>query len=161
MMDIINTIGNGLWKVVAWFFCWRTYNRTPITNIFDNICNTLYSNIVILFHDIPGIKNNYLCIHGVQQQEVYARLLLIPVKCPLFGLPSLHLFPIPVFHACVYMFLFCVRPAVLVWGGVGEYVIQCIFATQPDSVYLTQIFCRYCDCRRINRNMKNFVGEYS
>ncbi len=81
-------------------------------------------------------KNNCLCIRGVQQQEVYARLLLITVKWHLFRLPSLHLFPSHVFHACVYMFLFCVRPAVLEWGGVGEYVVQCIFATQPDSVYL-------------------------
>jgi hypothetical protein len=105
-------------------------------------------------------KNKYMCRRGVQQREVYARL-LTDNSDTYWGYHHSIYSPLLYFMHVFIGFYLCSAGSIRRGGGIGKYVIQCIFATQPDFVYLAQIFYRYCDCRRINRNMEKFVGEYS
>ncbi len=64
-------------KAIAWLYCRRTCNRTLIASNVDTMCNNLYSNFVILCHDIPGVYYVHVHTWRVQQREIYTNLLLI------------------------------------------------------------------------------------
>ncbi len=92
-------------RIVAWLFCWRTRNRTPIASDINSMCNDLYGIIVILCHDTPGIITctcaYVTCVAAIDLCEIVTGTTVTPIEVTAH---SIH--PSPVSHTCVYMFLF-------------------------------------------------------
>ncbi len=98
--SILSILYNELWQgyCIAVLPAYMQPN-TIASNI--DTCLHLYSNIVILCHDNPGIY--YALVHTcrVQQRVIYTILLLIQ-QWRLCGYRTSHPFHTPALHACVY-----------------------------------------------------------
>jgi hypothetical protein len=118
------------------------------------MCNNLYSNIVILCRDILGVLTcscaYVTCAAARDVCKFVTDTTVTPIEVTAH---SIH-FPLLCFiHAFI---CFCLYSA----GSIkrrrgGEKMSYSVFTAQSDSAYFTHIFYRYCECRRVDRYLRN------
>ncbi len=91
-------------KAIAWLYCRRACNRTLITSMSIHVQQPVQQYCYSVPY-IPGVY--YALVHTwrVQQREIYANLLLYNSNA-YCGYRTPHPVPTPMFHTCVYTFLF-------------------------------------------------------
>ncbi len=123
-------------------------------------CATTCTALLLFCAMILQAYDMHMCIRDVCSSDRFMRSCYWYNSDAYWGYHTLHSFPSPVFHTCVYMFLFVFSRQYQEGEGWGN--VSCsVFTAQSSSVYFAHVFHRYCECGRVDRNPKKFVGWYS
>ncbi len=92
-------------KAIAWLYCRRTCNRTLIASM-SITCATTCTAILLFYAMIFQAYIMLMCIRGVCSSERFIRICYWYSSDAQCDYRTPHPFPTPVFHTCIYTFLF-------------------------------------------------------